>query len=137
MGKFHHISDHFAANGGLCPHCKKQIRANGVGPDDFPALTSMLNKLPSSHILKYGANFHDIYYHLGTNVLKTGFISAKDAQRRADKIMFRKNQDHIKKTCKVWARPFYYSMNYRNYLFVKMFGHRFFGDKNCEDNSDQ
>ena len=128
----YHISESMAKKGGICPHCKKFIRANGVGPDDFPALTSMLNKLPSSHVLKYGANFHDIYYHLGTNIVKSGYISAYDAQAIADLLMFEKNKLNIKRVCKFYSRPFYYAMNYRNYLFVRIFGHRFFGDKNCK-----
>lgn len=117
------ITDNLAQQGGNCPVCGKEFTPNGIGPQDIPELTSVLNSLPTSHILRYGANFHDWLYHIGTT----------EADRKAaDDLMFAKNRWKIGVCVKWYNRPFYHISNYRNYLFVRAFGKKFFYKDGCK-----
>lgn len=121
------ITKQMANNGGNCPVCGKFIRPNGVGPDDTPELTTILNNLPSNHLLKYGANFHDWFYHIG----------GSDVDRYvADLTMFFLNKDLIRERCRWYSSWFYHLMNYRNYLFVREFGSNFFGKDGCNSQNE-
>ena len=116
------ITDNLAQMGGECPVCGRVFRANGIGPSDIPELTSVLNALPTSSVLRYGANWHDWLYHIG----KT------EADRKAaDELMYAKNKWKIGVCVKWYSRPFYHAANYRNYWFVRTFGAKFFGKDNC------
>ena len=44
------ITEDIAEQGGNCPVCGKLFRPNGVGPQNIPELTSVLNALPTSHV---------------------------------------------------------------------------------------
>jgi hypothetical protein len=104
-----------------CKKCGKQI-INGIGPDNFPVVATILNSLPSSHVLKWAANYHDYLYHKGGD---------EDARSYAD-VMFYKLGEWIIKKKVVWYKRWCYSaMNKRNYLFVRMFGKKYFGDDGC------
>ena len=85
------ISEYLAQNGGLCPICLKFIKPNGVGPSDCETLTTVLDNLPSSHLLRWGANFHDVAYHMGDNF---------GTRQEADDLFLKKNQEIIAKKCK-------------------------------------
>ena len=116
------ITEDLAQQGGSCPVCGKFFRPNGIGPTSTPELATMLNNLPTSHVLKYGANFHDWGYHFGGGV---------NDRKAADELMFSKNKWKIGSCVKWYSRPFYHAANYRNYLFVRAFGAKFFGKDNC------
>jgi len=117
------ITEDIAEQGGNCPVCGKLFRPNGVGPQNIPELTSVLNALPTSHVLRYGANFHDWLYHIG----KT------EADRKAaDELMYAKNKWKIGVCVKYYKRAFYHAANYRNYLFVRWFGKKFFYKDGCK-----
>lgn len=116
------ITDDLAQQGGSCPVCGKMFRPNGIGPTAIPELATMLNNLPTSHVLKYGANFHDWGYHFG---------GSDKARKEADELMYAKNRWKIGACVKWYKRAFYHAANYRNYLFVRAFGAKFFGKDNC------
>jgi hypothetical protein len=117
------ITEGLASKGGHCPVCGRFFRPNGVGPQSYETLSSVLNWLPSSSILRYGANFHDWYFHLGSNW---------GTQEYADKIMFELNEKEIKRRCK-WFNSWYYRLaNKRNYLFVREFGHNYWDKDGCK-----
>ena len=116
------LSENLAKNGGTCPVCGQFFRPNGIGPMDDKMLSSMLNSLPSSHVLKFGANYHDWFFHWGDKWGK---------QETADIIMFEINEKQISLKCKWWNAWYYRIMNKRNYLFVREFGHNFWGKDGC------
>jgi hypothetical protein len=116
------LSEKLAQNGGYCPVCGNFFRPNGVGPQDDRMLSSMLSLLPSSHILKFGANYHDWFFHLGKNW---------GSQEQADYMMFTLNEVKIREKCKWWNAWYYRTMNKRNYLFVREFGHNYWDKDNC------
>lgn len=115
------ITEDLASNGGLCPCCKKFFRPNGVGGEGS-ILTPIIDNLPSSHILRYGANYHDWFFHMGD---KWG------TQKEADRIMYELNEKQISLKCKWWNAWYYRIMNKRNYLAVRKFGHNFWGKDAC------
>lgn len=116
------ITEEMAAKGGICPVCGKEYVPNGVGPDSIPELTTVLDNLPSSHLLRYGANWHDWFFHLGD---KWG------TQEDADRIMYELNEKQISLKCSWWNAWYYRIMNKRNYVFVRKFGHNFWGKDGC------
>jgi hypothetical protein len=118
----HYISEYMALRGGKCPSCGRFFRPNGVGPEDNAALSSLLSKLPSDHILRYGANFHDWAYHMGSDW---------GTREDADLLMLQKNRQEILRKVAVWSRWFYYAMNYRNYWAVRIGGKKHFNSKGC------
>ena len=117
------ITEDLAQQGGSCPVCGKMFRPNGIGPQDIPELATMLNNLPTSHVLKYGCNFHDWGYHFG---------GSDKARKEADDLMYAKNKWKIGAYVKWYSRPFYHAANYRNYWFVRTFGAKFFGKDGCK-----
>jgi hypothetical protein len=116
------VTDKMANEGGICPVCAKFFIPNGVGPVSLPQLTTVLNNLPSSHILRHGARYHDWYYHFAGN-----WGERKDA----DLIMYRLNEAEIKKKCEWYNAWFYNAMNYRNYIFCRIFGEKIWNLKDC------
>ena len=119
------ISEGLAQFGGNCPICGKYFLPSGVGPEDVPALNTALNNLPSSHILRYGANYHDFAYHMG---------SLWGTRLQADRLMLSKNKQKIKSLKMGWLKSmFYYTMNQRNYYAVRMFGGKFWNSKGCKE----
>jgi hypothetical protein len=117
------ITEDLASRGGLCPFCKKYFRPNGIGPIKWQVLAHVLNSLPSSHCLKYGANFHDWAYHLAENF---------GTRLEADRLMLEKNKEFIDKYCIGLNRFFYHAMNYRNYWAVRAFGNKIWNQKDCK-----
>ncbi len=118
------IPEGLAQFGGNCPICGKYFLPNGVGPSDIPQLTTVLNNLPSSHILRYGANFHDFAYHMG---------GLWGSRKQADDLMLDKNREKIKSLNLGWIKSsFLYTMNWRNYLAVRTFGAKFWNEKGCK-----
>ena len=118
-----YISENLALNGGVCPVCGKIYKPNGVGPSDLPELTTFLNELPSSSLLRYGAAFHDWAYHLGP---------AWGSRINADLLMYSKNEFIIKEKGKWWNRWFYNWANKRNYIAVREFGEPFWNKNGCK-----
>lgn len=116
------ITEQIAQHGGLCPVCGKYFQPNGVGPMSIPMISTALDKLPSSHLLRYGANFHDWLYHLGT---------AWGSRLQADDMMFNLNELRIRQKARWWNAWYYRAMNRRNYVFVREFGDQFWNDKGC------
>jgi hypothetical protein len=112
-----------AERGGICPVCKKWYRPNGVGPSDLPELTRVLDNLPSSGLLRYGANWHDWSYHIGVNW---------GSRMEADILMFEKNEEIIDKKGTWWNRWFYRWANERNYRAVRDFGAKFWNENGCK-----
>jgi hypothetical protein len=118
------ISDKLADEGGNCPLCGTHLERGKLGPNDVPVLTPVLNNLPSSHILSYGARRHDIAYHAG---------SLWGTRRQADDLMLDKNRERIAYLKLGWIKSsFYYTMNWRNYWAVRLFGAKFWNEKGCK-----
>jgi hypothetical protein len=118
------IPEGLALFGGNCPLCGKYYTTNGVGTSELPVLTSVLNSLPSSHILRYGAAFHDWAFHMG---------GSWGTRKQADDLMLSKNRERIAYLKLGWIKSsFYYTMNWRNYLAVRLFGGKFWNEKGCK-----
>ena len=118
------ITEEMASKGFQCPVCGQFFRGNGLGPSDIPELTTALNSLPSSHVLKYGANYHDIAYHLGP---------AWGSRKDADDLMLSKNKEKIGRLHRSWLeKQWLHAMNYRNYWAVRAFGSKFWNEKGCK-----
>jgi hypothetical protein len=118
------IPDKLADDGGTCPLCGVYLRRGELGPNDAPIITSALSSLPSTHILAYGARRHDVAYHMGTSW---------GTRKQADDLMLEKNKAYIKSLNLGWIKTlFYTTMNYRNWLAVRMFGDKFFNHKGCK-----
>jgi hypothetical protein len=128
------ISEDLALNGGVCPKCGKFFKPNGVGPANNKILTTFFDNLPSSHLLRYGANFHDWYYKLGRNIYDPShpaYSNRELCRKLADDIFYKKNQEIISKKCKWYDTWFYQLMNKRNYLVVREFGEKHFSFYGC------
>lgn len=106
----------------ICKRCGKDV-SNGVGPADLPVVTKFLSKLPSSHIFKNAADWHDYDYHLGTTEIH---------RRIADDRFYKEMKQSIKLLCKWYLVPWYKLQAYRNYLFVRKYGGNFFNYKGCQ-----
>ena len=117
------LSENLAQNGGVCPVCGQFFRPNGVGPMDDKMLSSMLNSLPSSHVLKFGANYHDWAYHLGP---------AWGSRADADRLMFVVNDREINRKCSWWNAWYYRLMNHRNFVFVEKSGGNYWDKDGCK-----
>jgi hypothetical protein len=117
------ITDEMAKDGGMCPFCLRYFRPNGVGPIKWRVLTSALNSLPSSHALKFGANFHDWAYHFAENF---------GTRLEADNLMLEKNKMFIESFCFGCHKTFYHLMNYRNYWVVRVFGEKIWRQRDCK-----
>lgn len=128
MTEAFNLTEEMAQKGGTCPSCGKMFRPNGVGPEDVEVLRSMLDNLPSSHLLRYGANYHDWYYHLGPKYA---------TREHADLLMWSINKWYIEEKASWWNAWYYRIMNKRNYLFVREFGGMFYNDEGCENQGEQ
>ena len=115
------ITEKMALNGAVCPVCSKFFMPNGVGPMSSPTLTKWLSKLPSDHVLRYGAMFHDWAYHCGPNW---------GLRIEADQLMYDKNEIQIKK-CAWYKRGWLRLMNKRNYFMVRKFGESSYEAEGC------
>ena len=118
------ITEEMAERGGICPECGKFFRPNGIGPEDIPELTTVLDKLPSSALLRYGARFHDWMYHLGV---------LWGPRELADLVMYWKNEAIIAEKGKWWNRWYYRAANLRNYQIVREFGWKFWNKNGCKE----
>jgi hypothetical protein len=117
------LSEMLVQKGGICPICGKYFRPNGVGPSDIPELTTVLDNLPSSILLRYGSNFHDWAYHLGP---------AWGTREDADFLMYAKNEAIITEKGNWWNRWLYRIANKRNYMAVREFGWKFWNENWCK-----
>ncbi len=122
MSKFE-ITEDMALKGVLCPSCGEFYVGNGTGPESSPTLRKWLSTLPSDHILRYGAMFHDFAYHCGPSW---------GSQLEADQLMLNKNEERIQQKCSWYSKWFYYSMNWRNYIMVRQFGESSYNSKGCK-----
>jgi len=105
----------------VCPKCGKKV-TNGIGPSDMPEVTKFLGALPSSHIFRIAADWHDYGYHLG----KT------EAERKAaDELFYDCMMHEIESSCHWYSKAWYKLQAYRNYCFVREFGSKFFNYKGC------
>lgn len=121
MSKFI-ITEEMAIKGGNCPCCGSFFRPNGVGPSDSKTLATMLNALPSSSVLRYGANYHDWAYHMG---------KYWGTRINADILMLMKNEEAIRKL-PWWYRWYYRAANKRNYAFVRAMGAEHWDRDDCK-----
>ncbi len=117
------ITEEMATKGGVCPICGKFFKPNGVGPMDSKTLTTILNKIPSSSILRYGANYHDWAYHIGKRF---------GSRRKADMLMYQMNKIKIDKECNWLTAWYYHAANKRNYIFVRRFGESAYDHDGCD-----
>ena len=115
------VTESMAAFGGVCPICKKFFKPNGVGGKGH-ILTPIIDNLPSSSVLRYGCNFHDWFYHLADNW---------GTRKHADDEMYRLNKVKINKDISWYKRSFYHLMNYRNLIGVRIFGKKFWKQRDC------
>ena len=125
----------------VCYDCK-EIVANGVGPSGLPLTTTILNKLPSSHMFYRDACQHDMDYHrhIGKELADNAFL-ANMLRRVVDELpmvsskglgfwgrMGAKSQNIAIQA----HRKFYVGMAYRNFWFVYEFGDEAYADGACE-----
>lgn len=115
------VTKEMAEKGGVCPICGRFFKPNGVGGEG-DILTPIIDNLPSSSVLRFGCNFHDWFFHLGNNW---------GTREQADKMMYELNEKQISLKCKWWNAWYYRIMNYRNYIAVRKFGHRFWDKDGC------
>lgn len=106
----------------FCPICRADV-TNGLGPSGLPMFTKFLQLLPSSHLFSDAANWHDMLYHSG---------STESDRKKADDIFLELMNRAIRKRCKWFVRPWYKLSAYRNYLFVRKFGWKFFNYQGCK-----
>lgn len=111
----------------VCPHCLKDV-TNGVGPSDLPLVTKFLSELPSSHIFRIAANWHDYSYHLGYREVD---------RTMADEFFYRDMLESVSAKCNWFLRPWYRLQAWRNYLFVRKYGRMFFNYDGCVKNDIQ
>lgn len=105
----------------VCPFCKKDV-TNGVGPADLPTVTKVLNDLPSSHIFRKAAEWHDYNYHIGYE---------ENHRKVADESFYRNMVAAIKESRPWYFIGWYRLQAYRNFWFVRKFGSNFFNYKGC------
>lgn len=105
----------------VCPICNKDV-TNGVGPSDLPEVTKVLNNLPSSHIFRGAADWHDLRYHLGYTEWD---------RKKADDKFYKDMLEAIDSNCSWYSRGFYRLQASRNYWFVRKFGKSFFNYQGC------
>jgi hypothetical protein len=109
----------------VCPICGKNV-TNGVGPSDMPEMTKFLNSLPSSYMFHNAADWHDYGYHLG----------GTEADRKSADEFFYNCMMHEIKSSPWYLRAWYKIQAYRNYIFVRKFGGKFFNFKGCRPTRD-
>jgi hypothetical protein len=105
----------------ICPYCLNDV-TNGVGPSNLPEVTELLNNLPSSHIFRKAADWHDYFYHLGYSEFH---------RRAADEYFYSLMLTAVDENCAWYLRPWYRLQAYRNYWFVGKFGSAFFNYAGC------
>ena len=120
----------------VCECCGKVV-ANGVGPSGMPIVTTILNKLPSSHIFYRDACNHDMNYHrqIGKQLADAMFLTDMKLS------CYRKFPEH-KSRWYDWVNPkngynftmrnFFLLMADRNYLFVDKWGDEAYKEGICE-----
>ena len=105
----------------VCPHCLQDV-TNGIGPDDLPEVTKLLNNLPSSHIFRLAADWHDFGYHIGYK---------EDHRQMIDETYLQHMIFSINKSFSWYLRGWYRLQAYRNYWCVRQFGSKFFNYDGC------
>lgn len=105
----------------VCPICGIDV-TNGVGPEKLPEVTKLLNNLPSSHLFRKAADWHDYGYHIGYREVD---------RQTADEFFYRAMLEAIHQECSWYSRCWYRLQAYRNFLFVRKFGRHFFNYKGC------
>ena len=105
----------------VCPFCLNDV-TNGIGPSDLPEVTKLLNNLPSSHVFRSAADWHDYLYHLG---------ATEDNRCDADHIFYDYMLEAVEEKC-VWFSKWWYRLQAkRNFIAVREFGGNFFNYKGC------
>lgn len=110
----------------VCMRCG-EIVANGVGPSGLPMITTILNKLHSSHIFYIDACEHDEGYHLqeGKDLVDRKFLeSMKESVREEYTFVtgtgfWGKIRATARNSAIQSKRSFFLGMAYRNYWFVR------------------
>lgn len=102
-----------------CHRCGEKV-CNGVGPSGLPHITTILNKLPSSHLFFEDACMHDIDYH------------DQIGKKKADKLFLERMYLSVKKT-KYFGRWWWYLQARRNYRFVNLFGDSAYKEGGCKN----
>lgn len=111
----------------VCPYCLQDV-TNGVGPSDLPEVTKLLNDLPSSHLFRKAADWHDYGYHLGYSEIH---------RKIADEFFLADMLAAVNESCRWYSRGWYRLQAYRNYWFVKKYGGNFFNYKGCGQKNSQ
>lgn len=121
------ISEELAERGGNCPLCGKYLKRGELGPSDVPIITSALSALPTTHVLSYGARYHDVAYHMGTSW---------GTRLQADNLFLDKNKEKIASlACNIFSKFALHAANYRNYWAVRCFGAKFWDEGGCKNGS--
>ena len=105
----------------VCPYCLKDV-TNGIGPSDLPEVTTLLNNLPSSHIFRKAADWHDYLYHIGYSEFH---------RRAADEYFYNLMFRAVDENCRWYLRGWYRLQAKRNFWFVSKFGESFFNYAGC------
>ena len=121
------------------------IVANGVGPSGLPTVTTILNKLPSSHVFYRCACQHDVDYHeqIGKVLSDTRFLIAmKNSAWLLYPVIERDhwyswlNPKRILSTLDTSGdftkRRALIAFAYRNYYFVKWLGKQAYKEGACK-----
>ena len=123
LGQFE-IAEQLVLVGGPCPCCGRLFHPNGLGPENSVVITRVLGLLPSTHLLTYGARWHDWAYHFGPNW---------GPRAEADLLFWLKNEEEIDRECHNFLTRWYYRRcNRRNYLAVREFGEASWNKDKCE-----
>jgi len=111
-----------------CPVCGDLYKSNSTGPSSNPALTEIIQKLPSESILGgWAPTVHDWAYLVCPEKwwvmveIDHRVYSAKDKET-ADELYYLLMKHQVKTRAKWVTRWWYYLQAKRNYLAVKMAG---------------
>jgi hypothetical protein len=127
-----------------CSRCGEKV-VNGVGPSGMPAVTTILNKLPSSHAFYCDACQHDCDYHdqIGKEKADIDFLNnMKSTAFELFPVVERKHWyswlnpmsavDAARTSYRFSKRRALVAMAWRNYFFVKYFGGAAYREGACK-----
>lgn len=129
----------------VCPVCGEVV-VNGVGPSGMPIVTTVLNKLPSSHVFYRPACQHDVDYHLQIGKKEADIIFLKNMKKAAWDLYPVVERDHWyswfnpKKAISALGTAGDFSKRraliafaYRNYYAVKWCGKSAYKEGGCKE----
>ena len=127
-----------------CRYCGEKV-CNGVGPSGLPFVTTILNKLPSSHVFFLPACNHDVDYHEQKDKVmadKQFLVRMKVAAFKKYPVVEREHWyswlnpvkaiDALGAAKDFSARRALIAFAYRNYYAVKWFGDSAYKEGKCK-----